>query len=105
MRLSLLGVLFAAMSYLGAYATLLAVLFALTVAAHVAGNVLGTQLRANGNRSLPPNDDPRPKNPRVSENNFAPASQLHHRSALGRPIIVTTAVGCGVGARYLAALD
>ncbi|HUG70114.1 MAG TPA: hypothetical protein VMM76_20360 [Pirellulaceae bacterium] len=97
----LCGVLFATTSYLGFYAMLLLVLFMLTVAAHVAGNAIGTQLRENGSRP-PAANDGIPQPPRrpiaVSSTDFAPASQLHHRSALGKPIFITTATGCVLGA-------
>jgi hypothetical protein len=93
---TVLGVLFAAMTYLGAYAVLIFVVFLLTVAAHVAGNAIGTQLRENGNRR-PMSDAPRPKQRPIAPTDFAPASQLHHRSALGMPIVITTVVGSVVG--------
>ena len=94
-----LGVLFAAMSYLSSYATLLLILFILTVAAHVAGNAIGTQLRENGNRrTITNHDTPREKRRPIAATDFAPTSQLHHRSALGKPIVITTAVGSAAGA-------
>ena len=94
-----LGVLFAATSYLGSYATLLVILFILTVAAHVAGNAIGTQLRENGSRRTITEDRaPRQKRQPIAAKDFAPTSQLHHRSALGKPIVITTAAGSAAGA-------
>ena len=96
---SVLGVLFAAMTYLSSYAVLLFMLFILTVAAHVAGNAIGTQLRENGNRQpLSDLDAMRRRRRPIAATDFAPTSQLHHRSALGTPIIITTAVGSAAGA-------
>lgn len=95
----MLGVLFAVANYIGSYATLLLIFFALTIAAHVAGNALGTQLRENGDRRKDADRDGvqlarRP----VASTDFAPASQLHYRSALGRPIFITTVTGIVTGA-------
>ncbi|MEO8495918.1 MAG: hypothetical protein ABI614_12660 [Planctomycetota bacterium] len=91
---AMLGVLFATMTYLGSYATLLLIFFALTIAVHVAGNAIGTQLRENGNRRPIANHDVAPRTRRpVASTDFAPASQLHHRSALGTPILITTVMG------------
>ena len=97
--IAMLGGLFAAMNYLGAYATLLFILFALTAAAHVAGNALGTQLRANGDRPPIVSDDlaNRRRGP-IATADFAPPSQLHQRSALGKPILISTAMGSAAGA-------
>ncbi|MBC8351350.1 MAG: hypothetical protein H8E66_05155 [Planctomycetes bacterium] len=94
-----LGTLFAAMSYVGTYATLLLILFALTIAAHVAGNAIGTQLRETGSRpqTLEPDAPGRKRGP-IASTDFAPTSQLHHRSALGKPILVTTTIGSIAGA-------
>lgn len=95
---AVLGVLFAAITYLGTYATLLVILFVLTIAAHVAGNSLGTQLRDNGDKPQIV-DGPSPqKRRRSGANDFAPPSQLHQRSTLGKPIFITTGVGIVAGA-------
>ncbi len=96
---AMLGVLFAAASYIGSYATLLLVFFALTVAAHVAGNAIGTQLRENGSRrSIMEHDTAQSTRRPVASTDFAPASQLHYRSALGKPIFITTVTGSVAGA-------
>lgn len=94
---TVLGVLFATMTYVGAYATLLLIFFILTIAAHVAGNAIGTQLRENGSQRPIANRDVPSRRP-VASTDFAPASQLHHRSALGMPILITTVMGSVAGA-------
>ncbi len=97
--IAMLGVLFAAMNYLGAYATLLFILFTLTVAAHVAGNAIGTRLRDNGDRPPIVSDDSTQRGRRpITKTDFAPPSQLQQRSALGMPIFVSTAMGSAAGA-------
>jgi len=97
--MALLGVLFAAASYFGSYATLLLIFFALTIAAHVAGNAIGTQLRENGNRRRIASHDILQQTRRpVASTDFAPPSQLHLRSALGLPILITTVMGSVAGA-------
>ncbi|MDA1050376.1 MAG: hypothetical protein O3C40_07825 [Planctomycetota bacterium] len=99
LAVAVLGILFAAMNYFGSYATLLLILFALTVAAHVAGNALGTQLRENGNRHPAANHDAlQQQRPPIASTDFAPTSQLHDRTALGRPIHITTFIGSVAGA-------
>ena len=96
---AMLGVLFAVANYFGSYATLLLILFALTITAHVAGNAIGTQLRENGNRRpLASHEAPQQKRRPVASTDFAPPSQLHHRSALGTPILITTSMGSVAGA-------
>jgi len=97
--IGLLGVLFAAMSYLGSYATLLFILFTLTVAAHVAGNAIGTQLRNNGDHPpMASGDATRDRRRPITVQDFAPPSQLRQRSALGKPILITTVMGSAAGA-------
>jgi hypothetical protein len=96
---AIFAVLFATATYVGLYATLLLVLFALTVLAHVAGNAIGTQLRDSGNRQ--PRDDTsgwRQKQAPLESYDFAPTSQLHHRTSLGRTIVITTVSGSIAGA-------
>lgn len=80
------------------------------VVAHVAGNMIGTQLRANGSRPLPINDEAgglldrtsarrRPANGRgLSDEHFAPATRLSQRRPLGRFMAVMTSCGAVCGA-------
>jgi hypothetical protein len=86
------------------------VLALLVVAAHVAGNVLGTQLRANGSQPLPMNETeiesfhasllpvPQPRVHRLSTEHFAPATRLSQRRPLGRFMAVMTTCGAIGGA-------
>ena len=98
--LVVLGVIFALIGYLGSQATLGIVLLVLAVAAHVAGNALGTQLRNNGDtRSPSANESSSGNRPHTAAPaDFAPTTRLGDRSSLGRPIVVVTCVGTVFGA-------
>ena len=103
---AVLAGLFACVSYLGLHSALILMLFALAVAAHVAGNALGTQLRSNGDRPLPPVDGEPLKQPvhRIpTPADFAPSTQLRDHRSLGRPIVIATIVG-GVGTALLGSI-
>ncbi len=72
----------------------------LIVSAHVAGNVLGTQLRNNARFAEPLNDD-RPaavphRNERTDASLFAPSTRLSRRIRLGLSTFIVTGVG-GLG--------
>jgi len=103
---ALLAVLSAMVSYFGAHSALILILFALAVAAHVAGNALGTQLRSNGDRPLSL-DDGRQSPARTfrapTADEFAPTTKLHHRNSLGLPIVIATFTG-GVATAILGGL-
>jgi Flp pilus assembly protein TadB len=93
---ALLAVLCALVSYFGLHSALVLILFALAIAAHVAGNALGTQLRANGDKPLPGKDG-KPtmqwiRRPPTADE-FAPATELGDRRSLGRPIVIATISG------------
>ena len=93
---ALMAVLCALVSYFGLHSALVLVLFALAVAAHIAGNALGTQLRANGDRPLSGKDGkPATRSIRRSPtaDEFAPATELRDRRSLGRPIVIATISG------------
>ena len=98
--IGVLGVLFAAMGYFGSHATLLLIVLALAVFAHVAANALGTRLRENGNRRMDGEGKP-VAGPaawqRVAKSDFAPATRLRERSALGKPAVIATIVGAVLG--------
>ncbi|MDX1947846.1 MAG: hypothetical protein SFU86_20780 [Pirellulaceae bacterium] len=71
------------------------ILLALSIAAHVAGNAIGTRLRDIGNEpSLPPRSgSPQPRD-------FAPVTRLGQKSSLGWPIVFGTGAGAllsGIG--------
>jgi hypothetical protein len=95
-----LGVLFAAMTYVGSYAMLLLILFALAIFAHVAGNALGTRLREHGDRPLRSDGETPTKSPawqRAADSDFAPTTRLGTRYALGKPTLIATVVGVVLG--------
>src|SRR3954467_442153 len=66
---------------------------AVSVFCHVAGNCLGTRLRAIGDRpDFPPDDSPAARNlPRPQD--FAPVTHLGRRNSLGWTIVIATSVG------------
>jgi len=76
-------------------------LFLFAVAAHVAGNAIGTKLRDRGSRSDGPGaardhyqgqyDD------QLTANDFAPATELRHKSSLSRKILWVTLTTAIVG--------
>lgn len=93
---ALLAVLSALVGYFGLHSALVLVLFALAVAAHVAGNALGTQLRANGDRPLQSengNSVGRPIRRAPTADEFAPSTELRDRCSLGPPIVIATISG------------
>jgi hypothetical protein len=95
---TLVAVSCALFSYLGSHAMVLLVLLALAIFAHVAGNAVGTRLRALGD--MPP---PEQRNPSADQDrklvssDFAPTTRLRQRSPLGRPIAFVTAAGAVLG--------
>jgi len=98
---ALVAVLCAAVSYFGLHSALVLLLFALAIAAHVAGNALGTQLRANGDRPLPRvGGEPAvlPTRQAPAAEDFAPSTELRERRSLGLPIVIATIAGGGLAA-------
>jgi hypothetical protein len=90
------------------------VLLTLLIAAHVAGNVIGTRLREIGDRPLTQEGGEVPPQPFVghlTRTSFAPPSDLARRIALGLPILIVTTAGVLAGGiagglwGYLAAGD
>ncbi len=76
------------------------VLLTLLIAAHVAGNVIGTRLREMGDhpvtkegREVPP----RRWNSQVDQASFAPPSDLARRVSLGLPILIVSLAGVLAG--------
>lgn len=92
-----LAVLLAAMTYLGAYATLLLALFAAAIFAHVAGNALGTKLRDGGGKSPVPLKRDASLCQRAEATHFAPATKLRDRHPLGWPALAATLSGAVAG--------
>ena len=104
LAVSLLGGIFAATRYFGAYGGFAALLSLLCVAAHVVGNAWGTQLRHSGNLPvdengvrLPPTD--RQVKP-LGHADFAPVTRLGRRRALGVVVAVATVAGILVGISF-----
>ncbi len=89
------GMLCASFTYFGPHAALILILLVTVVGAHVAGNALGTQLRANGNQPIDRGGRQpaqRSRRPPAAED-FAPTSELHDRRSLGLPVVVATVAG------------
>lgn len=105
--IAVLCVLLASFSFLGPSVGFALGLLVFAVAAHVAGNAIGMQLRrARGARQERPGPEASEaegsarSGPRkvVHATDFAPTTRLHRRESLGRPIVYVTAAGGIVGA-------
>src|SRR5262245_27301642 len=96
---AVLGLMFAFIHYVGMYGSVIAIFFLLCVAAHVAGNAIGTRLREIGSAPVPGSttESDFVSATRVSPADFAPATKLRERSSLGKPIVVVTALGIVAG--------
>lgn len=75
-------------------------LLAILIAAHVAGNVIGSRLRELGDQ--PMTEDGRAIPPRrfhgeIDRSSFAPPSDLAKKISLGLPVLIVTATGVLVG--------
>lgn len=70
------------------------ILLVLSIVAHVAGNAIGTRLRANGDRPLRSRGQ---HAPRTQPLPCAPATRLSERKTLGWPIVIATFSGLIVG--------
>ena len=104
LAVSLIGGVFAATRYFGAYGCFAALLGLLCVAAHVIGNAWGTQLRQNGSLPVDKNGVPIPlarqQERPLSQGDFAPTTRLSRRRALGMTVTVATATGILVGISF-----
>jgi len=69
------------------------VLLGLSIFAHVAGNAIGTRLRANGDKPLYPRGPFTQRSPLPC----APATRLSERKTLGWPIVIATFAGVLAG--------
>lgn len=95
-----LAVIFASLTYLGSHGFLLLLLLAVAIVLHVAGNALGTRLRASGDRPLPREDGTAPagfSRASVKPSDFAPATPLSGRHRFGWPRIILTLSGVVLG--------
>ena len=95
--IGMLAAAFAAMTYLGAYATLLFALFAAAIVAHVAGNALGTKLRDGGAKMAPSKKRAAAVRQRVEATDFAPTTKLQDRYGLGWAAVFATLAGAVCG--------
>jgi len=100
---TVLCVIFAVATEFSAYGSLVLILLVLAIAAHIAGGVLGTRLRANGD--VPLDEDGQrvaPSVPRALEKaDFAPTTRLGVRKAPAVTLIVATGVGALLGSGLL----
>jgi hypothetical protein len=90
---AVLGGMFALIRYVGWHGSAIAIFFLLCVVAHVAGNALGTRLRAIGSEPPEVPDEGRQSARRVAPQEFAPATELREKRALGRPVFGITILG------------
>ncbi|MEE3372557.1 MAG: hypothetical protein VX346_24685 [Planctomycetota bacterium] len=104
LAVSLVGGIFAATRYFGAYGGFAALLGLLCVAAHVIGNAWGTQLRQSGNFPVDEDGIPIPAAGRqekpLGPGDFAPITRLSRRRALGISVTVATVTGILVGISF-----
>lgn len=97
--IALLCAVFALMGTVGPLGAAALVLFVLAAIAHVAGNSLGTRLRASGDQSHATGAGDKATRPgSLSENDYAPKSKLAERYSLGATIVVLTTLGVILGA-------
>ena len=96
---SLCAVIFASFQWLSPLAIVGLIFLVICIAAHIAGNAIGTRLRENGSRPLPPHDlEPHSARFRtVSTAEFAEATQLSRHSSLGWPQLIASAAGLVAG--------
>ena len=97
---TLLAVLFSLVNVVHPLVLTGLVLLVLLIAAHIAGNVIGTRLREMGDQPVTKEGlkvPPRPFDRHVDRNSFAPPSDLARRISLGRPILIVTAAGVLAG--------
>ena len=88
--------LLATMKVVSSEMAFLMTLLVLAVIAHVAGNVIGTQLRHRGDQAMRGSMGKNVRNShrrRVNPQEFAPTTDLRRRTALGRTMVVMTAAG------------
>lgn len=96
---SLCAVIFASFQWLSPLAIVGLIFLVICIAAHIAGNAIGTRLRENGSRPLPPHhlEPHSARFPAVSTAEFAEATQLSRHSSLGWPQMFATLAGIAAG--------
>ena len=98
--ITLLAVLFSLVNVVHPVVMAGLVLLGLLIAAHVAGNVIGTRLREMGDRPMTKEGrevPPRRFDGHVDRASFAPPSDLARRISLGLPILIVTTAGVLTG--------
>lgn len=95
------GVLLAIWQAFGPAVGITLVLALMAIFAHVAGNAIGTRLQENSpaNRSGSDSAVPGSRVPRarIPADHYAPVTRLSSRTPLGRPLMIVTALGAGLG--------
>lgn len=94
---ALCGLIFATIQWLSPAAFFGLLFLALCIAAHVAGNSIGTKLRENGDRPIPPQAPFDERFAPVPRDELPVAPQMSHRTGLGRPQWIATIVGIALG--------
>jgi len=97
---TLLAVLFSLVNVLHPIVMAGLILLVLLIAAHVAGNVIGTRLREVGDRPVTKDGreiPPRRFNPAVDRASFAPPTDLARKISLGLPLLLVTTTGALAG--------
>jgi hypothetical protein len=98
--ITLLAVLFSLVNVVHPLMMAGLVLLTLLIAAHVAGNAIGTRLREIGDRPVTKEGQAIPRRrfyPQVDQRSFAPPTDLARRISLGLPILIVTAAGILAG--------
>lgn len=92
----LLCILLALAKVVGSYATLILVLFLLTVVAHVVGNAIGTRLRENNGSQHRQGDESAEMvglSEKLTAQHFAPTTRLSRNHRLGMIVVVCVVTG------------
>jgi hypothetical protein len=94
--MTVLGAVFALIPWLPPAGVAILLLFGVSIFCHVAGNAIGTRLRANGDRPIPAPLG-RSTFGRPTAAHFAPATRLSQRQSLGWLIVIATVGGIVAG--------
>ena len=92
-----LSLIFACYHLLGGAAAFVLALFIVAIAAHVAGNSLGTRLRDMRAGQRQPAHSGTKERGQVAAEDLAPVTNLYRSNALGSSVFVCTTAGCVVG--------
>jgi hypothetical protein len=93
LAMTLCGLIFAVVHYVGMTWSVLVVFLLLCVLAHVAGNAMGTRLRDIGSQPVAGSER---SFARAAPRDFAPDSKLREKRSLGKPIVVITVCGAAL---------